>query len=43
MMMQAAEVGAGQHDECRAFGDPFDPDVKIVNDFGADGIYGRDT
>ena len=43
MMVQAAAAGDGQHDERRPFGGPFDPDLKIVNDFGADGICGRDN
>ena len=39
MMVQAAEAASGREGERRTFGDPFDPDLKIVNDFGADGIY----
>ena len=39
MIVQAAEAASGQEGERRPFGGPFDPDVKIVNDFGADVIF----
>ena len=41
MMVQAGEAASGQEGERRPFGAPFDPDLKIVNDLGADGICDR--
>jgi hypothetical protein len=43
MMVQAAAAGDGQHDERRAVRDPFDPDLEIVDDSGADGFFAVGT
>ena len=34
MMLQAAEAASGQDGERRPLGASFDPDLKIVDDFG---------
>ncbi len=42
MMVQAAEAASGQEGERRPFADPFDADLKILNDLGAGGFFGED-
>jgi hypothetical protein len=39
MMVQATEAASGQEGERRPFADPFDLDLKIINDFGVDGFF----